>query len=282
MTQLSPALTDACGLPPAVIELEEVAFRRNGNDILGGVSLTVRAGERWALLGPNGAGKSTILGFCGAQTHPSGGTVRVLGQTLGRVDLQALRHEIGHVNPRHPLSSPLTVHEVVLTGLTATIELPMRWAPTPEDIARADAVIETVGLAHRRDARWPTMSQGERGRALIARALVSEPRLLLLDEPTTGLDVASREQFLETVDALAVREPELTTILVTHHLEELPETTTHAIAISHGAVVAAGVVDEVVTTEVISRAFEHPIRVTKEDGRWAARAERIPQPVLAG
>lgn len=267
-------MTDARTAP--VLELDDVGFRRNGTDILRGITLTVRAGERWALLGPNGAGKSTILGFCGAQTHPSSGTVRVLGQTLGRVDMQALRHQIGHVNPRHPLGSPLTVHEVVLTGLTATIEIPMRWAPTPEEIARADAAIATVGLAHRRDARWPTMSQGERGRALIARALVSEPRLLLLDEPTTGLDVAAREQFLETVDALAAAAPELTTVLVTHHLEELPETTTHALAIARGEIVAAGAVDEVVTTDVISRAFEYPIRVSREGGRWAARAERAP------
>lgn len=258
----------------AVLELDDVVFRRRGTDILRGISLTVRAGERWALLGPNGAGKSTILGFCGAQTHPSSGTARVLGHTLGRVDLQALRHEIGHVNPRHPLGSPLTLREVVLTGLTATIELPMRWAPSADDLRRADAAIDRVGLGHRRESRWPTLSQGERGRALIARALVSEPRLLLLDEPTTGLDVAAREEFLETVDGLSHAEPGLTTVLVTHHLEELPETTTHAVVIAHGEIVAAGAVDEVVTTEVISRAFEYPIRVTKADGRWSARAGR--------
>ncbi|MBL3700909.1 ABC transporter ATP-binding protein [Leucobacter luti] len=257
-----------------VIELSDVDFRRSGVEILRGITLTVRAGERWALLGPNGAGKSTILGFCGAQTHPSSGTAHVLGHRLGRVDMQALRHEIGHVNPRHPLGSALTMREVVLTGLTATIELAMRWEPTAADLASADAAIDRVGLGHRRDARWPTMSQGERGRALIARALVAAPRLLLLDEPTTGLDVAAREQFLETVDALAETDPELTTILVTHHLEELPESTTHAVVIAHGEIVAAGPVAEVVTTEVISRAFEHPIRVSRADGRWAARAGR--------
>lgn len=258
-----------------VLELIDVGFRRNGREILRGISLTVRAGERWALLGPNGAGKSTVLGFCGAQTHPSSGTARVLGHTLGRVDLQALRHEIGHVNPRHPLGSPLTMLEVVLTGLTATIELPMRWAPTAEDLSRAAAAIERVGLGDRREAIWPTLSQGERGRALIARALVSEPRLLLLDEPTTGLDVAAREQFLETVDGLAETAPELTTILVTHHLEELPESTSHAVVIAHGEIVAAGEVGKVVSTDVISRAFEHPIRVSQEEGRWAARAGKV-------
>ncbi|WP_353114069.1 ATP-binding cassette domain-containing protein [Microbacterium sp.] len=258
----------------AVLDLRGVHFRRNGRPILHDVSFTVRAGERWALLGPNGAGKSTILGFCGAQTHPSGGTVDVLGHRIGRVDLQALRQRIGHVNPRHPLGSPLTATQVVLTGLTGTIETPMRWAPSDEEIARAHAVLDEVGLVGRREASWFTMSQGERGRTLIARSLVAAPDLLLLDEPTTGLDVAAREQFLETVDALAQRDPGLTSILVTHHLEELPETTTHALVISDGAIIASGEVDRVLTGETISEAFAHPIEVAKDRGRWSARALR--------
>jgi len=257
-----------------VLELWDVVFRRNGSEILHGIDLTVRAGERWALLGPNGAGKSTILGFCGAQTHPTSGTVEVLGRRLGRTELQALRRDIGHVNPRHPVRSAISVRDAVLTGITGTIELPMRWEPAPAEIERAEALIAEVGLTARRDAVWPTLSQGERGRALIARALVARPRLLLLDEPTTGLDVAAREQFLETVDGLARAAPELATILVTHHLEELPETTTHAIVIAHGSAVASGTVDAVVTTETISRAFEHPIEVARRGGRWSARALR--------
>lgn len=262
------------GARETVLALRGVTFRRNGVEILHGIDLTVREGERWALLGPNGAGKSTILGFCGAQQHPTSGTVEVLGRRLGRVELQSLRRGIGHVNPRHPVRSPLTALEVVLTGISGTIELPMRWCPTMEEVARAEARLREVGLAARAEAVWPTMSQGERGRALIARALVSEPGLLLLDEPTTGLDVAAREQFLETVDELARSAPRLTTILVTHHLEELPESTTHAVVIAHGDVVAAGPADEVVTSEIISRAFEHPIEVGASDGRWSARALR--------
>jgi len=257
-----------------VLELRDVTFRRDGNPILHGIDLTVRAGEHWALLGPNGAGKSTILGFCGAKTHPTSGTVDVLGRRLGRVDLQELRREIGQVDPRHPLHSRLTVREVVLTGLTGTIETPMRWSPSAAEIASADALIDDVGLAARRDATWPTLSQGERGRALIARALVAEPRLLLLDEPTTGLDVAAREQLLETLDDLAHRAPDLASILVTHHLEELPETTSHALVIAHGRVVASGPVDLAVTSETITNAFEHAIAVTRDGDRWAARATR--------
>lgn len=173
-----------------------------------------------------------MLGLCGALTHPTSGTVRVLGEQLGRVELQRLRRSIGHVNPRHPLRYPLTVREVVLTGLTGTIDTPMRWSPSADDLARAHAMIDTVGLSGKADEVWPTLSQGERGRTLIARALIAEPRLMLLDEPSTGLDVAAREQLLETIDALDRTHPEVASILVTHHLEELPSTTTHALLIA--------------------------------------------------
>ncbi|MBM0232296.1 ATP-binding cassette domain-containing protein [Micromonospora sp. STR1_7] len=257
---------------PFVVELRDVTFRRDGKQILHGIGLTVREGEHWALLGPNGAGKSTLLGFCGAVTHPSSGTARVLGQQLGRVDMQLLRRSIGHVNPRHPLRSPLTIREVVLTGLVGSVDIPPRWQPTRDDLDRADSLLRTLGLAGAADERWPTLSQGERGRALIARALVSQPRLLLLDEPSTGLDVAAREQLLETIDLLGETHPRLASIMVTHHLEELPTTTTHALLIRGGNAVAAGPADVTVTTENVSAAFAHSIDVQYQDGRWAARA----------
>ena len=259
---------------PPVLELLDVTYRRDGSEIIHGVSFTVRAGEHWAMIGPNGAGKSTLLGFCGAVTHPTSGTVRVLGEQLGRVELQALRRAIGHVNPRHPLRSPLTVRDIVLTGLTGTIETALRWRPTPDEASRADGLIAALGLGAKAGSRWNVLSQGERGRVLIARALICEPRLLLLDEPSTGLDIAAREQLLETVDLLAETHPEVASVLVTHHLEELPESTTHALLIAHGRTVAVGGIDDVITTETVSRAFEHRIRVEKADGRWSARAVR--------
>lgn len=257
---------------PPVLDLDHVSFVRGGVTILDRVSLSVRAGEHWALLGPNGAGKSTILGFCAAMTHPTSGTVEVLGARLGRVELQSLRQSIGHVNPRHPLQSPLSIREVVLTGLTGTIQTPMRWEPQLDEIRHAEQLIDSLGLAGKADARWPNLSQGERGRALIARALIAEPRLLLLDEPSTGLDVAAREQLLETIDLLDETHPEVASILVTHHLEELPSTTTHALLISHGRVVATGPAAAVITSEHVTAAFEHPIDVEHRDGRWSARA----------
>jgi iron complex transport system ATP-binding protein len=257
-----------------VLELRDVTYRRDGKEIIRGVSFTVNQGERWAMLGPNGAGKSTILGFCGAVTHPTSGTVHVLGSQLGRVELQALRRMIGHVNPRHPLRSPLTVRDIVLTGLTGTIETTLRWRPTAAEAERADALISSLGLGAKAGQRWPVLSQGERGRVLIARALICEPRLLLLDEPSTGLDIAAREQLLEAIDRLTQTHPDVATVLVTHHLEELPSSTTHALLLADGRVVAAGPARAAVTTENVSAAFDHPIDVQFFDGRWLARAAR--------
>jgi iron complex transport system ATP-binding protein len=257
-----------------VLELTDVTWRRDGREIIRGVSFAVGAGEHWALLGPNGAGKSSLLAFCGAVSFPSSGTVRVLGEQLGRVELQALRRSIGHVNPRHPLRSPLPVRDIVLTGLTGTIETAPRWRPAPEQAARADELIEALGLAAKADARWNVLSQGERGRVLIARALIGEPRLLLLDEPSTGLDIAAREQLLESIDRLGETHPDVASVLVTHHLEELPSSTTHALLLADGQVVAAGPATEAITAGNVSAAFEHPIDVWYHEGRWAARAAR--------
>ncbi|GAA5168311.1 MULTISPECIES: ABC transporter ATP-binding protein [Amycolatopsis] len=258
----------------AVLAVDEVDLVRDGNYLLSSVSLTVREGEHWALLGGNGAGKSTLLSLLGARAHPTRGTVEVLGHRLGRVDMRSLRAEIGHIDPRHPLRTPLRVREVVLTGLTNTTELVPRWRPTAEQVAQADELIAMLGLSTRRDALWPVLSQGERGRALIARALMPRPRLLLLDEPATGLDLAAREQLLTSLDALRRRHPRLATVLVTHHLEELPGSTTHALLLREGRALAVGPVDEVLTSDLVTKCFDHPVRITREDGRWAARADR--------
>ncbi|MEI2279550.1 ATP-binding cassette domain-containing protein [Paenarthrobacter ilicis] len=262
--------------PPSdyVLELEDVSFRRDGRDIIKRVSLSVKAGEHWALLGANGAGKSTLMGLCGAINHPSSGTVSVLGERLGQVELRALRRAIGHVNPRHQVLAPLTVRQVVLTGLTGSNDLALRWEPTSAEYAKADVLVEQFGLAHKSRLRWPTLSQGERGRALIARALISSPELLLLDEPCTGLDIAAREQLLETIDVLAYTHPDTASVLVTHHLEELPATTSHALLIAGGEKVAAGRATEIINTENITIAFGHPIEVEYRQQRWSARVDR--------
>ncbi|KTR74289.1 ABC transporter ATPase [Microbacterium oxydans] len=262
-------------VPRDVLALRGVDVVRNARQILTGIDLTVRQGEHWAVIGPNGAGKSTILSMCGAQAHPTRGSVHVLGQQLGRVEIRQLRESIGHVNPRHPLRSPLTVREVVLTGATGTTEMMNRWEPSPAILARVEHLMALLGLEAIEAATWPTMSQGERGRALIARALLPYPALLLLDEPSTGLDVAAREQFLETLDLLHSTQPELATVLVTHHLEELPRSTTHAALIAKGEIVAKGQADAVLTTPLVTAAFAYPIRIERREERWQALTGRV-------
>ncbi|GAA1489850.1 ABC transporter ATP-binding protein [Brachybacterium sacelli] len=256
---------------PSVLDFTDVTYRRSGKTILPGVSFSIGRGEHWVMLGANGAGKSTILNLAGGTTHPTSGTVDVLGQRLGRVELRALRERIGHVDPRHPLHSALSIEDVILTGLTGSVERMMRWEPPAGEIARAHELLETFGLSGKADALWPTLSQGERGRTLVARALITSPPLLLLDEPSTGLDVAAREQLLETLETLPGHDPALTTLLVTHHLEEIPPTTTHALLLRDGTVRASGPIDDVLTSDAVSEAFEHPIAVGHDDGRWYAR-----------
>ncbi|MCD2468897.1 ATP-binding cassette domain-containing protein [Streptomyces sp. MBT42] len=261
------------GAPP-VLRAASVTVVRDGRPLLTDITLTVRPGEHWALLGANGAGKTTLLGLLGAQTHPTHGRVEVLGRRLGRVDLRELRTLIGHVTPRHPLRSAPAVRDVVLTGATNSVERPPRWVPSPEQEERADRLIATLGLGDRRRARWPTLSQGERGRALIARALMPEPRLLLLDEPATGLDLPGREQLLDALDALGAEHPSLATVLVTHHLEELPSGTTHALLLREGRALAQGPVDGVLTGELLGTCFGLPLAVGRQGGRWSVRTAR--------
>lgn len=223
-----------------VLCARDVHVVRDGRPILREVSLTVRTGEHWALLGANGAGKSTLLGLLGARTHPSRGSVDVLGRRLGRVDVREVRADVGHVDPCHPLTEPLRLRDVVLTGVTNSVALLPRWRPTVQQERRADDLIGTLGLAALRGARWPTLSQGQRGRTLIARALMPEPRLLLLDEPATGLDLPGREQLIEALASLRTAHPRLATVLVTHHLEELPPHTSHALLLRDGRALAQG------------------------------------------
>ncbi len=259
-----------------VLRVRDVFFIRDGREILAGIDLTVNAGEHWALIGANGAGKSTLLSLCGAVAHPTRGEVTVLGRRLGRVDIRELREHIGHVNPRHPLQSALTIEQVVLTGATGSVELMPRWEPTAAELNRARELMALLGIAGKASAPWTTLSQGERGRTLIARALLPDPALLLLDEPSTGLDVAAREQLLETVDELRTAHPALASVLVTHHLEELPTSTTHAMLLRDGRVTAAGPAAEVLTTANVSEAFDYPIAIEHRAGRWGARAGRQP------
>lgn len=257
---------------PEVLHAADIDVVRGGRYLLRDINFTVRAGEHWALLGPNGAGKSTLLNILGAFGHPTRGTVDVLGRRLGRVDMRELRTHIGHVDPRHRLDLPLSAHDVVLTGLTNTPELDRRRVYTDDNHRHADELLELLGMADRRESVWTTMSQGERGRTLIARALISRPSLVLLDEPATGLDLAAREQLLTSIDQLRREVPDLASVLVTHHLEDLPISTSHALLLRDGEAVTQGVVDDSLTSATITKCFDHPVLVRRDGGRWSARA----------
>ncbi|WP_235483949.1 ABC transporter ATP-binding protein [Frigoribacterium sp. Leaf172] len=271
---MTPASATGARPSPVVLDVADVRVARSGRDLLADVSLRVRSGEHWALIGPNGAGKTTLLTLCGALGHPTSGTVDVLGRRLGRVELSELRRHIGHVDPRHRMLRDNIVTEVVLTGLTGSSDPVARWSPTPAEEARARSLIASVGLGARSTARWSVLSQGERGRALIARALVATPSLLLLDEPATGLDVAAREHLLDTLDGVRAAHPDIASVTVTHHLEDLPASTSHAMLLRDGRVFAQGAADHVLTSEPVSAAFDHPLDVERVDGRWSARTRR--------
>lgn len=238
--------------------------------LLDQVTLTVREGEHWAVLGPNGAGKSTLLRMLASYAHPTRGTVDILGHRLGRVDVFTLRPHVAHVSPDHPVQPRRTVREVVLTGVTGTIEIPQRWRPSADDLERAAFFLSMMGLAELAGARWTTLSQGERGRTLIARALMSGPRILLLDEPAAGLDIVGRERLLASIEDLSRGQPRLASILVTHHLEELPVSTSHALLLRAGKSVAAGPARDVLTTGNVSLCFDYPVAVARHGARWTA------------
>ncbi|AFA72723.1 ABC transporter-like protein [Gordonia polyisoprenivorans VH2] len=256
----------------AVLDASHIDVIRSSRALLHDVDLVVQPGEHWALLGPNGAGKSTLMAILGARSHPTTGVVDVLGKRLGRVDMRELRTHIGHVDPRWRIDVPISAHDVVLTGLTNTPELDRRHDYTDDEHARADELLEMLGMSERRDSLWPVMSQGERGRTLIARALMPRPALLLLDEPATGLDLAAREKLLSAIDRLRGDVADLASVLVTHHLEDLPASTTHAMLLREGKVVAAGTVEATLTSATISTCFDHPVTVRRHQGRWSAVA----------
>jgi iron complex transport system ATP-binding protein len=258
--------------PDVVLRADGVDLVRGDRLLLDQVSVTVRAGEHWALLGPNGAGKSTLLRIMATYAHPTRGRMEILGHRLGRVNVFGLRPWIGHVSLDHRVEQGRTVREVVLTGVTGTLEIVPRWSPGPAELARATALMDLLGLGGLAGARWPTLSQGERGRTLIARALMPEPRLLLLDEPAAGLDVAGREQLLASIDDLREHHPGLASVLVTHHLEELPVSTTHALLLRGGRTLAAGPAADVLTTELVSACFDYPVAIARYAGRWATTA----------
>jgi iron complex transport system ATP-binding protein len=256
----------------AVLELAGVTVRRGESTLVSEVDWTVEEDERWVVLGPNGAGKTTLLQVAAAQIHPTTGVVGILGEVLGTVDVFELRPRIGLTSaaiaeriPREEL-----VHDVVVSASYGVLG---RWREHYDrlDHARAEELLTEVGASHLTGRTFGTLSEGERKRVQIARALMTDPELLLLDEPAAGLDLGGREDLVSTLSVLAMDETAPATVLVSHHVEEIPPGFTHALLLRDGSVVAAGPLEEVLTEEVVSATFGMSLSLQHEDGRWSAR-----------
>ena len=244
-----------------------------GPVILADVDWTVRAGERWVVVGANGSGKTSLLRLAGAQSRPSRGTVDVLGERLGRTDMRQLRRRIGVASAAvaDQLRPGLSAHEAVVSARFGALET--WWHDyTDQDHERAAGLLEAMGCGAFGDRALASLSQGERQRVLLARALMPDPGLLLLDEPAAGLDLPAREALLGRLAALAEDPGAPPMVLVTHHVEEIPPGATHALLLRGGRVVAGGPIGTVLSDEPMSDAFGLPIRIERRDNRWMAWA----------
>jgi len=250
------------------IELKNLGLLRQDRWILRDINWTVTAGTCAAILGPNGSGKSTLARVIAGYVWPTTGQATILGQPFGQTNLPELRHSIRLVQPAGPydIDASLTALEVVCSGFTGTLWL---YDPeTPEMQTRARELLDQVGLAQVADHPYATLSSGERVRSLIARALVTRPGLLILDEPTAGLDLLAREQVLATVDALFRTKQPPTVVMITHHVEELPPATQSVLLLDNGATAAQGAPQSVLRSEILSAVYRCPLQVRQEAGRY--------------
>ena len=259
-------------MPTPVLELADVTVRRGTSVLLDGVTWVVREGERWVVLGPNGAGKTTLLQIASAQLFPSSGLVGVLGELMGTVDVFELRPRIGLTSAA--LADKIPRQEIVRdVVVSAAYGVTGRWREQYDDLdhERADDLLREVGVAHLAERTFGTLSEGERKRVQVARALMTDPELLLLDEPAAGLDLGGREDLVSTLSTLAHDPDAPATVLVSHHVEEIPPGFTHALLLRQGAIVAEGPLDEVLTEQRLSATFGMPLVLDHRDGRWSAR-----------
>ena len=256
-----------------VLLLQDVTVRRDGAALLRGIDWSVLEGERWVVIGPNGAGKTTLLQVAGALLFPSEGTVEILGEVLGRTNVFELRPRIGLASAA--LAERIPPDEKVIdVVLTASYAIFGRWKEEYDssDVSRAVGLIDQLGCAHLIRRRFATLSEGERKRVQIARALMPDPELLLLDEPAAGLDIAAREDLVRRLGVLAQDPKAPTTVLVTHHVEEIPVGFTHVLLLRQGSVVAQGPLEAVLTPQNLSETFGMPLTLERSrEGRWFAR-----------
>lgn len=255
-----------------VLELVDVSVVRGGRALVDQVSWAVAEGERWVILGPNGAGKTTLLNIASSYLFPTAGTVQILGEKLGGVDVFELRPRIGVAGIG--MAEKLPRRQTVLqTVLTAAYGMTAHWREEYEetDEARAMVILDRLGMAEYADRSFGTLSEGERKRTLISRAIMADPELLLLDEPAAGLDLGGREDLVRRLGRLARDPIAPSMIMVTHHVEEIAPGFTHVLMIRQGRVLAAGPIDLELTSRNLSLCFGLPLVVERQDDRWTAR-----------
>lgn len=256
-----------------VLRLADVSYVRDGRAILDGIDWAVDDSERWVILGPNGAGKTTLMKLATASDFPTRGEVDVLDQRLGRVDVFELRNRIGFVSSAGARRIPASelVRDVVLT---AAYSVEGRWNEHYDaiDVRQAERILAEWDLADLADHRFGTLSDGERKRAMIARAVMTDPEMLLLDEPSASLDLGARERLLQMLSGFAQSQYSPAMVMVTHHVEEVPPGFTHALLISGGRVQAAGPIAETLTAENLEATFGMPFELSVRDGRYSAVA----------
>ncbi|QNH96271.1 ATP-binding cassette domain-containing protein [Corynebacterium anserum] len=258
-----------------IIDMQGVSVVRGGREILAPMDWQVELDERWIIIGPNGAGKTTLMRLAAAQMFPTTGTVTLVGETMGTVDLREIRTAIGMSSSAMAQRIPNDekVSDIVIS---AGYDVMGRWREEYDemDYERAVEILERVGAYHLADQEWGTLSEGERKRTLIARAMMTDPELLLLDEPGAGLDLGGREDLIELLSELADDPDSPAIVMITHHVEEIPPGFTHGMLLDEGVVVAQGVLEDVMTSGNLTKAFHQPIDVTYNDGRWFARRSR--------
>ena len=259
--------------PPPAIALGGVTVQRDGVPVLQGIDWRVEIGDRWVILGPNGSGKTTLLQVAAARLWPTAGTVDVLGARLGHVDVRTLRPRVALVSGAvtRQLRADLPARDVVASGRHGALET---WwnRYTSQDWEKADGLLTRGGVGELGDRPFGVISEGERQQVLLARALMSDPELILLDEPFAGLDLGARERLLVRLTSLAADPASPPVVLVTHHCEEIPPGFTHGALVAGGALVGAGRLAEVVTSARVSACFGLAVTVGCTDGRWWSRA----------
>lgn len=257
-----------------VLALTGVSLVRDERRILDTIDWRIAPGERWIILGPNGSGKTSLCRLAGLYLHPTKGDVDVLGKRLGRTDVRELRTRLGMTSQAlaDMLRPGLQAIDIVMTGRNAALA-PYWHRYGDSDRARAAALLARFGCSTLAQARYATLSAGERQRVLLARALMADPPLLLLDEPAAGLDLAGREQLVAMLAGVAADPATAAIVLVTHHVDEIPRGFTHVLMLADGKVAAQGPLAETLTAENLSRCFGLRLALARQDGRWMAWGE---------